>query len=114
MFLPPENVFLASSRDKDGALHYLNNGKQLASTTFANRRINKGIVSKAFIYEALETSRQSDLNRRPPDYKSGALPTELYRRLSREGVTGGDVRQAGAGGHIPALIRRMKAPSTGT
>ena len=31
--------------------------------------------------------RQRDSNPRPPDYKSGALPTELYRRATSETVT---------------------------
>src|SRR5439155_18209543 len=34
-----------------------------------------------------ETSRQSDSNRRPADYKSAALPTELCRRKEGQNVT---------------------------
>ena len=49
-----------------------------------NRIKQAGVMFAQKPIRALQWSRQSDSNRRPADYKSAALPTELYRRYLRK------------------------------
>lgn len=44
------------------------------------------ILKPVFPLSSLSTSWKSDSNQRPPDYKSGALPTELFQQISRGGI----------------------------
>src|SRR6267378_3216285 len=41
----------------------------------------RDLCHKSLLLSVLTESRQSDSNRRPADYKSAALPTELCRHL---------------------------------
>ena len=58
--------------------------------SFHNRRVGAGdaAVSYGLRINREEWSRRPELNWRPPDYKSGALPAELHRHSRTDGIRG--------------------------